>query len=257
MKRLLLIILVLTSCTVQAQWGSEVGLHYVYANPSGGMGMVIKRGHGVSVNYGFVAPSEHFSIGAEMSYAQYGRDKSRQEYTFDDGTVAPMDIIVSNYYITLTAYSRWYFRTEGSLRPYVSGKLGYARFNTDLNIYDPDDDDHCEPVERDVLYHDGTLIGQLGAGVKMDMQLIFKKLDPNVFSFEGFLGFTQGGQVSYMNADAEPQHQHHSPPGTDHVTADFINTQTQIIHKHHVGYLYSNPVQMLEMRLGFALYFGR
>src|SRR5688572_26520868 len=120
MKKLLLIVLTLVCFSVQAQrWGREIGFSYGYSKPVGGMGEIIDRGHGFTMNYAFVHPNKHFSFGLDFSVAQYGRDKTTQEYTFDDGTVAPMDIIVSNYFINFMAYSRWYLTTEGKFRPFV------------------------------------------------------------------------------------------------------------------------------------------
>jgi len=257
MKNLLFIMAALTSLSVQAQrWGTEVGINYIYANPVGGMGQIIQRGNGVTVNLGWVRPSGRFSYGLDMSYAQYGRDKSRQEYTMSDGTVAPMDIIVSNSFINLMGYTRWYLATKGLVRPYLVGKFGYSAFNTSLNIYDPDDRDRCEPVDTDVLYNDGTWVASGGAGVKLDLGSIFRKLPKGKFYFESNVNFTQGGQVRYMSEDAAANHTSRTPD-SDHVMATFVNTETQIVHKHHVGYLFRSPVQMTELRTGFAVNISR
>jgi hypothetical protein len=257
MKKLLLIILALACYSAQAQkWGREFGLNYVYAKPVGGMGHIIQQGNGASFNYGFVKPDGRFSFGVDLTLAQYGGDKSNQEYTLDDGSVAPMEIIVSNTYANFMAYSRWYLSTEGLFRPFLVGKLGYSGFNTTLNIYDPDEEDHCEPVDSDVLYDDGTMVVALGAGVKIDFATAFKKIQAGKFYLEGSVNFTQGGQIRYMNADADA-HQHHSTPDADPVTAQFLNTQTQIVHEHHVGYLYSNAVQMTEVRIGLSMHISR
>jgi hypothetical protein len=257
MKKLLVVVLALACYSVQAQkWGRELGLNYVYAKPVGSMGQIIAQGHGGSLNYGFVKPDGRFAFGLELSLAQYGRDKSRQEYTLDDGTVAPMDVIVSNTFVNIMAYSRWYLAVEGVLRPYLIGKLGYSEFSTNLNIYDPDEDDHCEPVDSDVLYDDGTMIATAGAGVKIDLGTIFKKLQKGRLYLDGNLSFTQGGQVRYMNTEA-PTHHHNPTPDTDMVMAKFVNTQTQIVHEHHVGSLYSNPVQMTQVQVGFSMHISR
>lgn len=83
MKKLFTILFAVCCCSAQAQrWGREVAINYVYANPSGGMGELIERSHGVGLQYAFVHPSERFSFGLDFSYSQYGRDKTKQEYTF-------------------------------------------------------------------------------------------------------------------------------------------------------------------------------
>jgi hypothetical protein len=253
MKKLLVIVLALACYSAHAQrWGRELGLNYVYAKPVGGMGHIIQQGHGATINYGLVKPDGRFAFGLDLGFAQYGGDKSRQEYTLDDGSVAPMDIYVNNSFVNFTAYSRWYLSTEGLIRPYLVGKLGYSGFSTDLNIYDPDEGDHCEAVDSEVLYDDGTMMVAVGVGVKVDFATAFKKMQTGRFYLEGNVNFTQGGQVSYMNADAGA-HQHHRTPDTDAVMAEFVNTQTQIVHEHHVGYLYTNTMQMTEIRIGVSM----
>jgi hypothetical protein len=255
MKKTILILFLCISCAAQAQrWGMELGAQYLYAKPLGPMGSIIDQGHGGGLNFAFVTPDSRFAFGADLGFAQYGRDKSRQEYTFDDGTIAPMDVIVSNTFINALAYSRLYLSTGGLVQPYLTGKLGYSAFNTNLNIYDPDDFDHCEPVDDDVLHHDGTFLAGLGAGAKVDFATVFKSMEKGKFHFDASVSFLQGGQVRYMNADApHTQHQHGASPDADVVTAGFRNTQTQVVHQHHVGYLYSSVLQMTELRVGVLM----
>jgi hypothetical protein len=256
MKKLLFIVLALASFSVQAQnWKREYSVNYIYANPVGGMGRIIARGNGATMNFGFMKPESHFSFGVDVSMAAYGRDKSRQQYEMEDGSFAPMDIIVSNSFVNAMVYSRWYLSVKGPVRPYLVGKLGYSAFRTDLNIYDPDDRDHCEPVDSDVLYSDGTWVAAAGAGAKFDISTIFKKLSKDKFYFETNINFTQGGQVRYMSEDAEANHPHSGTPDSDHVYAKFVNTETLLVHEHHVGHLFRSPVQMTELRIGFSMSF--
>jgi hypothetical protein len=59
---------------------------------------------------------------------------------------------------------------------------------------------------------------------------------------------TQGGQVDYMSVDKK----HNSSTAVSDVKAKFINTQTQVIHEHHVGNVYSSLAEMTEYRFGIA-----
>jgi hypothetical protein len=257
MRKIFIVLLVSASSPLLAQkWSSEFGLNYVYAKPIGGMGRIIDRGNGIGFNLGAVNPHQRFTFGIDMSYVQYAREKTKQEYNLDDGTVAPMEIIVSNSFANFMGYARWYLTTKGMVRPFLVGKLGYSLFSTDLSVYDPDYKDHCEPVDDDVLYHDGTMIAGVGAGAKFDLRSVFKKLPAGRFYFESCFNFTQGGQVRYMNSDAD-KHMQSGMPDADPVMTQFINTQTQIIHEHHVGYLYTNPVQMFELQFGLSVHFLR
>jgi hypothetical protein len=55
-----------------------------------------------------------------------------------------------------------------------------------------------------------------------------------------------------MNSEVDP-----SQPAPDQdVMAKFINTQTQVIHEHHVGYIYSSLLNMVEYRFGVVCRLG-
>src|SRR5262245_9927573 len=109
MRKSLLIVFTLICCSAEAQkWGVEFGINYIYAKPTGGMGQIIPRGNGVTFNYGWVKRNQRLALGIDFAFAEYGRDKTRQEYNLDDGTTAPMDIIVSSAFINMMAYSKWY-----------------------------------------------------------------------------------------------------------------------------------------------------
>jgi hypothetical protein len=133
-------------------------------------------------------------------------------------------------------------------------KAGYSWFNTNLNIYDPDDFDSCEPVETALLQKDGTWIYSVGGGLTYDLSSVFKKLHTEFLFINVSAFYTQGGTVNYMNTDVPDGHHSSSPPNrTGDLEATFINTQTQVIHKHHVGYVYTSFAQMMDFRLGLTI----
>jgi len=243
------IVFVVTSTAIAQRWSPEWGLNYVYTEPLGSMTHNIRQGNGVSLGFSLLTPSRRFSVGAEIQYTQYGFDKSRQRYDMDDGTTADMEVTVSNAFANFLLAGRYYIIKEGKFQPYLSAKGGCSNDPTDLSIYDPDDDDHCEPVESDMLQRDGTLIGSLGAGFRLDFSTMIRKMKPGQFFVDFSTNVTQGGTVRYMNTDA-PSHHPTNHSATDAVQAEFINTQTQVVHSHHVGTLYSSPVQLLDFNFG-------
>jgi hypothetical protein len=258
MKRNLIFVLMLLTATANAQdWSRELGMSYFNANPTGTMGRIIDRAHGVEMNYALGTPDNRFAFGINFSFAQYGRDKSRQEYTLDDGSTAPMDIIVANSFFNPAVFARWNVMTKGVIRPYVLMKTGYSVYTTTLNIYDPDDRDHCEPVDSDDLYNDGAFFASLGAGVRFDMSKIFGRLNSERLFLNMNYSVSQGGTVSYMNADIEGTNHHTPIPNADLITAEFLNTQTQVVHEHHVGNLYRSSIQMTELTVGLTLNLNR
>lgn len=247
MKRILFIPLIVTSWTLSAQsWQGEFGLGYTYMEPLGSMSNNIKRGHGFTADYFITPKNSRFAYGLEFSYTLYGHDKSEQVYTFSDGSTANMDIVVDNSISNLLLAGRYYLRDESILRPFINVKAGYSWYKTDLNIYDPDELDHCEPVDHDLLLKDGTLVLSAGGGFHYDLSAIFKKVSPNRFLFTLNANLALGGRVNYMNTDAPS---HHDPSAQD-VNARFINTQTQVVHEHHVGYVYSSYAELLDIRAG-------
>jgi hypothetical protein len=251
----LIMILTVIGATAQ-RWSPEMGANYVYTTPMGNMKSNIRQGHGVVLDFGMITPSKRFAIGAELQYTMYGYDKSTQEYDMNDGTTALMEVTVSNSFANVMAYGRYYFLTEGNFQPYLAVKGGYSHYSTDLNIYDPDDWDSCEPVDSDILQKDGTMVAALSAGFRLDFSSLFRRSTPGRLYIDFNTTISQGGNVKYMSTDA-PTHQSHVHGATDSVEAEFINTQTQVVHSHHVGTLYSSPVQQLDFRLGVSFRINR
>jgi hypothetical protein len=252
-KSLTFIILLSTACAYAQSWSTELGLNYVNTAPLGSMSRNIRSGNGVSTDFAMVSPSRRLALGVELSYTQYGHDKSEQLYDLDDGTTATMEVTVNNSFANVLLIGKLFLVTQGKLIPYISAKVGWSEFRTDLNIYDPDDWDHCEPVETDILQKDGTMIGTFGAGFRLDLSTMFKRMDSEILYLDFNTNLTQGGTVNYMNTDA-PHHPSHT---NSDVMADFRNTQTQVVHEHHVGYLYSSPIQLVDFRLGVTFRINR
>ena len=230
----------------------EIGTSYIFSMPLGGMKQNIKYANGFNLDFYFTPKEKMYSFGFETDFNWYGHDKTRENYTLSDGASAPMDIIVNNTFINVMIAGR-YFLMKGNIRPFVTGKLGYSFFNTDLSIYDPDDADHCEPVDTKVLHKDGNIIFSAGAGLRWE--LLPKKV-PGLLFLNLSANYTGGGEVSYMNVDA-PNHNHASTTQTSDVYASFINTATQDVHDHKVASVYSSPIQLIDYRAGVSIRLGR
>jgi hypothetical protein len=226
--------------------GTEWGMSYIFSAPQGTMRQNMTQAHGGHVDFFFTPAGKRYSFGMELSVNTYGRDKSEQTYTFDDGSTAPMDIIVSNNFYNMMLAGR-YFLSEGKIRPFVTGKLGYGLYATSLNVYDPDDFDHCEPVDTDVLKRDGTMVFGAGGGIRWEM---LPNKAPGRFFMNLSANYTSGGKVDYMNVDA-PNHSHSGH--TSDVYMKFLNTQTQVVHEHHVGNVYTSLVELMDFRLGVTM----
>lgn len=256
MRSLTIISLVLAAIgTAHAQtWNRTFGADYGFTLPTGGMKQNIRYGNGVSMNLLFTDPSNRIAVGPEFMYTNYGHSKSSLDYEFPDGTTAPMNLMVNNDIFSLMATGRLYLLVDGPVRPYATVKGGYSFFRTRLTIVDPDETDSCEPVESNILSRDNTMIYSAGGGIRMDAAWIFKKAKRGVVFIDLSSTMTRGGRVNYMNEDApDPHLSHNTATRTKEVEAKFINTQTQVVHEHHVGYMYNSFVQMMDFRLGISV----
>lgn len=246
MKRIVLILwasLLVHSVNGQ-NW--DVGSGFNYARPNSGMGRNIEQGFGISLEGARVLKNAPFTVGVEFSYNAYGHEKTRQQYTFDDGSVTETNVIVTNSFSNLFLTGKFFLRNSKLINPYLSAKAGYSWYRTNLTIEDPEDIDGCQPLESERLLMDGTFAASGGGGVRIDFSGIFKKVKSNMLFFDVSAHTTQGGNVEYMNVHGQTNH---GTPERD-VMARFINNRTQVVHEHHVGHVYTSDVQMMEYRIG-------
>lgn len=254
MKTLMVFCLALiTFGSAHAQFNRSFTMNYGFALPTGGMKQYIQYGNGAVLAYMLQAPSSRLAFGLEVGITGYGRSKTSQDYEFADGTTAPMDVIVNNTYTTVMAVTRLYLIQNGPVRPYASVRAGYTFFRTQLGIYDPDISDSCEPVESNLLSKDQTFAYSAGGGLTIDAGWLFKKAKPGRWFIDISSNILQGGRVNYMNEDPPDMNNTHRNTRAKEVEARFINTETQVVHDHHVGYMYNSFVQMVDFRLGLKI----
>lgn len=241
--KLLSILLLVAPCLSAQTY--ELGADLNISHPMGMMSETIDNAFGVTLSGSkiFNAP---FAAGMEVNFGNYGYQTSRQQYTFDDGSVTETDVNVSNNIFSMYLTGKHFLRNNKNVNPYLSAKAGWSWFTTNLTIEDPLDQYSCHPIESEILARDNTYTFSGGAGLLLDFNAFFKNTGQGRFYFDLNVHGTYGGIVKYMNVD---RHANHQMPDQD-VTARFINTQTQVIHEHHVGYLYSNVLNMLEYRVG-------
>lgn len=226
--------------------GLEIGSNFIFTQPVSGMKKDMSNAFGIAFDVAKKMNASPFTIGTELSLSSYGTQTSRQEYTFDDGTTTETNVHVNNNITNLRLTGKYFLRSGKKFNPYVSGKAGWAWFTTRLTIDDPEDVDGCTPLVNDVLQRDNTYSLSAGAGARFDFSSFFRSMSEQRFFFDLSVHAVQGGRVRYMNVNHDPQ----SIPAQSDVLAQFINTRTQVIHTHHVGYVYTNMLNMMEYRFG-------
>lgn len=243
----LFLILILGGPCVMAQ-GFELGTNFNLSQPVGMMSKNMNNAFGVTLEASKIF-NPSFTLGVEMAFGSYGYQSTRQQYTFDDGSVTETDVNVSNNMTSAFVTGKHFLLKDKKLKPYLSGKAGWTWFTTSLTIEDPEDEYSCHPIESDILSRDNTYTVSGGAGLRIDLQSIFKNTEEGRFYFDISVHGTHGGIVRYMNVRKSP---HMNAPDQD-VMARFINTQTQVIHEHHVGYVYSSVMNMMDYRIGIIM----
>lgn len=244
--RLSALLMVVTVASFAQKW--EFGSDLTFAQPNAGMKRDMNNAFGLTLDIARTTKNSPFTLGAEFGYSNYGTQNSMQEYTFDDGTTTETNVHVSNDIYNLHLTAKYFLRRNKNFNPYVSAKAGWSWFKTNLTIDDPDDVDGCTPLENDVLQKDNTYSVSGGVGARIDFKTFFRNVEREHFYFDLSVHAIQGGRLSYMNVKEDPSQP--QPAQSDVVMGRFLNARTQVIHEHHVGYVYSNFLNMVEYRLG-------
>ena len=227
--------------------------------PHGAMGGRMSNAWGMSGQLLYRFPESRFSLGGEIGIKSYGAQSSRHTYRFQDGSTTETDVSVRNDFAQFNVVGRADLRAGGNLMPYVTAKVGYLHYWTNLNIADPEDADGCHPLENTALLKDGALAGTLGAGVRWDVSGLFKKMRQRKYWLDVSAEYMAGGRVRFMNVNipSATGHRHQPAAGVaDPFNARFINPQTQVVHEHHVGDVYNAPVEKIGLRFGFVVRLG-
>lgn len=242
-----------------------VEINYAYNSPLKPMNYTFNNVHGMSMAFLYSPKKSNYYIGLAFQSGFYGKIKRPIEFAIDSTTTVSTQLSVNNSCHNFFIYHKYNFRDfvkSERIEPFVDFKTGWSFFRTDIYIEDPNEPaGECEPLYNDIVHKDNTWLLYAGAGFEYKLNGIFNSKNQNEFPMTYLslgVGYTYGGNVSYMNVEKnESTHNQHSPGINDlEKTAyytQWLNTQTQIVHQHHTGYLYTSPIRMLEVRFGIAL----
>lgn len=245
----ILLIILLSNTVGFAQF--EVKMSYNYARPLGEMAINIQRSHGINFEGLYRFKKMPLLVGLEFGFAGYGHQKERQTYTFTDGSQTETDVHVYNNILNFNLTTQFELLSKSPIKPYVQAKIGMSRFYTDLIIDDPEDIDDCHPLEQDILLSNVGLVGGAGLGIKWDLASVFGKMNKNRFYLDVNANYLTGSKVKYMSVNAPTPEM----MPVDDVNAEFLNRQNQVVHRHHVGYVYESKIELIEYRFGMMMRF--
>ncbi len=207
----------------------------------------------VAAGYMYKLPGklDRVLIGAEMNWGLYANTEKLQTFNFGSGGTTQTWVYYSSYAVQGGLTGRILLLKNKLVEPYVSGKLGYSLFYSNIFVEDPHDEDGCKPLQQKNLISDGTLMAGYGGGVMINTGLFSKNKQHGNSWIDLSINKVNGGTLDYINtkklidADAPPT------AGTDGKALNirFINATTQEIHEHQVAEVYRTPLRMLDIKL--------
>ncbi len=264
MKHFLLPFFIALPFLSQSQFAMNYG--YAFNASQNYMRSSLSNAHGFAMEYYGNVKKTNYQIGLAYHVGVYGYHTEPIDFAASDGSIVKTDLNISNAFNFVSIYHKYSFNkfaTSGRLVPFIDAKTGWSFFRTKLYIADPDDVSNCEPLEQDILQKDNTWNLYAGAGFDYKLNGLFNPANndcPMKSYFFVSFGFHYGGKVSYMNVDRDDhtmamQSQPSSNPNKTDFYTSWVNTQTQIVHEHHTGYLFTSPIRMMEIKAGFSLRF--
>lgn len=250
--------LLLISFVIAAHAQVQMGFHYVFSDPQGTLGQNIQPVHNFDMSGTFrLKANPQFYLGGELAFGSYAHTTQQQTLISpEDGSATQTDVDFSsnvhNYHAILG-----YDLTRGTMViPYVTMKTGLSRFNTNISIADPNDDDSCHPLEQESVFNDVAFSAGAGVGLKLDASSIFRKPCKGSWWFDFSVNYLWGTSLDYINV------KYLSPdePGPNNFTrgvdAEFVHINSHHTHEHQIAQVYTSGIRLLDYKIGIVKTLG-
>jgi hypothetical protein len=249
----LLILLTITSISAAAQM--ETGFNYSLSLPQHEMKENINPVHSLNVVFSSrFKKLKQLSWGVEVGFGQYAFFSKEQDIRFPDGSGIRTEVRYSSNVVNAGLLTRFDFLKEAKVNPYITGKLGYANFFSQVFVSDPEDVDDCKPLDKKTPIADHSFFASYGAGVQIDLSGE-KKNKKALLDIS--INRVHGTKLDYINVKDIKDHVHNDPnnptPDSDKITPlniRFVNVATQTIHEHQLAEVYNSPLRMMDIKVG-------
>ena len=230
------------------------GVGYELGLPTGSMTTGMNPIHSISLNsslpLSFITPN--LQIGIDFTYGLYGSKSFGINYR-QGGNYINTTVNYNSDVAQIGMFANYLFNSKGKFQPYVLTKLGYLEMTSSFSVLDPKDPDACRVLENETIAGDGTLYWGYGFGIRLNV-------GTNTSNKRNFIDFsisqTRGYTIDYVNVNH--LHDHNAPtqlsPGAKPINITFINAGTQNIHQHRIAELHSNPLNILQFKIGYVAY---
>lgn len=203
----------------------------------------------------------NLSMGVEAGFGQYAGFTKEQEIRLPDGSGFNGKVSYSSNVASAGLLTSYYLYKDAKVNPFFTGKLGYTSFFSSVVVDDPKNQDDCKPLERKTPITDHSFFASYGAGLQID---VCSRKHPQTAWINISVSKVHGTELSYIDVKEIKDHDHQhdmnagnpsTPPseGKEALSISFINVSTQAIHKHQLATVYTSPLRLLEMKLGFVL----
>ena len=292
MKRLIYFFLFLPVISTNAQEthvpGSErVNLDFayqynmVYGDMRSSLGPI--QGAAFNVN---AKPIKKFPVyfGIDGSASMFKPYSNYISFNTDSGLVEAKQMFISRMW-TIALYGRINLNDSKSrMLFYADAKAGRVKTKTEMTITTTEGTETQTVVTADPIYEDCQVVGEtytetttevpnvithkretlitsssmfgyIGVGVKIRIFnfLLGEEFQGMFFNLSGGMYF--GNYITYATGFHQPEETAHCEEKGDPIMVPFYNVKTGVEHEHAVGYYYSQPFKMWQLKAGFTFAF--
>jgi hypothetical protein len=255
-------LLLWTSTILQAQFSLDAS--YNLALPQGKMANNINGIHQFRLGSTYKLPKalKMINVGAEIGIGNYANLRMPTTFNFGNGNPATTYVNYSSNTFQANAVVSIDLVKNFLVTPYIIMKGGYQNWFSNIYVEDPNDLDGCKPLEKKSILKDHTTTLSYGGGLKYELN---KKSSNRCGDFKSYIDLqvttVRGGSLDYINTKKLAQHDNTATTptvvgdGGKPVELKFINVQSNVIHSHMVAEMYTTPLRLLEIKLGYHVQF--
>jgi hypothetical protein len=225
---------------------------YSLSLPQQGMNKNINGLHSIVLGGTYQLPGKlsRIRVGAELGWGTYASNTKEQTFTFTNGYSVKTDVNYGSNVTQGNLNAKVMLLQNKPVMPYISGKIGYAGFYSNIYIEDPNDPLGCKALDERTLIKDGTFTTAYGGGLQIDWGAFGKNGNKGKHWIDVSVHQQTGGNLNYINTK-KLYDSNNSPTASDGkpLNVKFINASTNEIHEHQIAEVFTTPLRMLEIKV--------
>lgn len=231
-----------------------LGTGYEFGLPVGRMATGMSPVHSLKMSsllpINFI--TANLQMGVDVAYGLYGVRTFDINYR-QNGNYINTSVMYNSDVAQGGVVANYLFFKKSKIRPYLSARMGYVSLSSSFSIQDPTDIDACRVLESKTIQSDGTLYWGYGFGLSWNIG----KISSTSRHFIDFSVTKMGGNaLDYVNVNYLHNHNSVQPlsSGAKPLNVTFVNANTQNTHDHRIAELYNNPLNILQLKIGYVVH---